>query len=185
MGGCFVWLAFAKATAQQAPAGSGGGLVILPGVPANPMGAGSRPGGRVPFLTREKEPKARSFSDRSDEIEDRRYSVWIPSLCRRVPAGTIRAGSRTGGRVTFLTQEKSPKVRPRGSAPLGIPPLSCTASLSFRRPGLAAAPVPPTPSGLLHPYALTSAPHRGAWPGIALGCGAPLEAQAHRLERQI
>ena len=119
-------------------------------VPATSLGFGFSPPGRVPFGTARKEPKARS-------------------LCRGCRQALQIAGSRTGGRGTFsCARESTQRVRIGGEPPMH-PPLSCTASLSFRRPEPAAALLPPTACGLLHPYALAIVPHRGAWNDIALG----------------
>ena len=134
-------------------------------VPATSLGFGFSPPGRVPFGTGRKEPKARS-------------------LCRGCRQALQIAGSRTGGRGTFsCARESTQRVRIGGEPPM-YPPLSCTASLSFRRPGPAAALLPPTASGLLHPYASAIPPHRGAWSGEALRRGAPLGVQARRLEHR-
>ena len=101
-----------------------------------------------------------------------------------------RAGRfRLPGRVPFGAARKEPKgglggvppvrLRPQGQASLtvGPPPknprkgyggVSSSAQLAFRRPKLAVAQLPPAASGLVHPYALAIAPHRGAWNGEAL-----------------
>ena len=108
-----------------------------------------------------------------------------PQFRRRVPAGPIRAGSRTGGRGTFShARGSTQRVRIGGEPPMH-PPLSCTACFSFRRPEPAAAQLPPAPSGLLRPYAWVPAAQvmRLEWQGTS-AC-APLEVQPRRLEHQI
>ena len=76
------------------------------------------------------------------------------------------AGSRTGGRGTFSFTRESTQRACRGGGPPGYPPLSWGASLSFRRPGPAAAQLPPTADRLLHPYALVPAAQAGRLAGM-------------------
>ena len=94
------------------------------------------------------------------------------------------AGSRTGGRGTFSCTSESTQRACPGGGPPGYPPLSWGALLSFRRPGPAVAPVPPTACGLLRPYALVPAAQvtRLKWQGASVPT--PLGVQARRLEHR-
>ena len=99
-----------------------------------------------------------------------------------LPAGAGKPPGRAAG-VTFLTQEKSPKVRPKGGEPpLGIPPLSWGVFLSFRRPEPAAAQLPPAASGLLHGVCFGCHTPPGRLESRGTLVPAPLGVQARRLE---
>ena len=142
----------------------------MPGVPARPLVfAGSRTGGRGTFSC------ARESTQRAG----------IPP-----PAG---GGTRRWG--DFSHARKVTKSAPKVEHPLGYPPLSCTAFLSFRRTEPAVAPVPPAPSGLVHSYASAIPPPGPPGPGemgppqkpsaaVFVGRGAAAEWMSFRQRRK-